>query len=55
MQRLEAIKKIYPLLQDHIVVTNMGAVAVELYSLGHKPNFFYLEHSMGLASSVGLG
>ena len=55
MQRLEAIKKIYPLLQDHIVVTNMRAVAVELYSLGHKPNFFYLEHSMGLASSVGLG
>ena len=55
MQRLEAIKTIYPLLKDHIVVTNMGAVAVELYSLGHQPNFFYLEHSMGLASSVGLG
>lgn len=55
MQRLEALKTIYPLLQDQIVVTNMGAVAVELYSLGHQPNFFYLEHSMGLASSVGLG
>lgn len=55
MRRLEAIKTIYPLLKDHIVITNMGAVAVELYSLGHKPNFFYLEHSMGLASSVGLG
>ena len=55
MRRLEAIGVIYPLLKDHIVVTNMGAVAVELYSLGHRPNFFYLEHSMGLASSVGLG
>ena len=55
MRRLEAIRTVYPLLKDHIVVTNMGAVAVELYSLGHKPNFFYLEHSMGLASSVGLG
>jgi sulfopyruvate decarboxylase subunit beta len=33
----------------------MGAVAAELYSLGHRPNFFYLEHAMGLASSVGLG
>ena len=55
MQRLEALNAIYPLLKDHIVVTNMGAVAVELYSLGHQPNFFYLEHSMGLASSVGLG
>jgi sulfopyruvate decarboxylase subunit beta len=33
----------------------MGAVAAELYSLGHRPNFFYLEHAMGLASSMGLG
>src|SRR6266536_2715249 len=33
----------------------MGAVAVELYSLGHRANFFYLEHAMVLASSMGLG
>src|SRR5260370_36483608 len=33
----------------------MGAVAAELYSLGHRANFFYLEHAMGLASSMGLG
>src|SRR5687768_2068558 len=33
----------------------MGAVAAELQSLGHKPNFFYLQHAMGLASSMGLG
>ncbi len=37
------------------MVTIMGAVAAELYSLGHRANFFYLEHAMGLASSVGLG
>ena len=55
MQRLEAIRTIYPKLKNHVVVTNMGAVAVELYSLGHRPNFFYMEHSMGLASSMGLG
>ena len=55
MRRQEALKTIYPLLKDQIVVTNMGAVAVELYNLGHQPSFFYLEHSMGLASSVGLG
>ena len=55
MRRIEALEVIYPLLKDHIVVTNMGAVAVELYSLGHRPNFFYLEHAMGLASSIGLG
>ena len=38
-----------------MVVTIMGAVAAELQSLGHRPNFFYLQHAMGLASSVGLG
>jgi sulfopyruvate decarboxylase subunit beta len=33
----------------------MGAVAAELQLLGHRPNFFYLQHAMGLASSTGLG
>ena len=55
MKRIDALQSIYADLQDQIVVTNMGAVAVELYSPGHQPSFFYLEHSMGLASSVGLG
>ncbi|HEX9038344.1 MAG TPA: thiamine pyrophosphate-dependent enzyme [Ktedonobacterales bacterium] len=55
MLRADALEAIYPELQDKIVVTIMGAVAVELYNLGHKPTFFYLEHAMGLASSMGLG
>ncbi len=55
MRRLEAIEAIYPELERSIVVTIMGAVSVELQSLGHRPNFFYLLHAMGLASSVGLG
>jgi sulfopyruvate decarboxylase subunit beta len=37
------------------VVTIMGAVAAELQDIGHRPNFFYLQHAMGLASSLGLG
>ncbi len=55
MKRLDCLRAIYPELEDCAVVTIMGAVAAELYSLGHRPNFFYLEHAMGLASSVGLG
>ncbi|GHO83984.1 thiamine pyrophosphate-dependent enzyme [Dictyobacter formicarum] len=55
MLRADALKTIYPDIQEHIVVTIMGAVAVELYNLGHRHNFFYLEHAMGLASSMGLG
>ena len=55
MLRVDALKAVYPRLKSHVVVTIMGAVAVELYNLGHQANFFYLEHGMGLASSMGLG
>lgn len=55
MLRADALEAIYPELRDRIVVTIMGAVAAELYTLGHRPTFFYLEHAMGLASSMGLG
>jgi sulfopyruvate decarboxylase subunit beta len=55
MKRIDCLRAIYPELEKCAVVTIMGAAAVELYSLGHRPNFFYLEHAMGLASSVGLG
>jgi sulfopyruvate decarboxylase subunit beta len=55
MQRMEAIEAVYPHLKESIVVTIMGAVAWEMQHLGHRPNFFYMQHSMGLASSMGLG
>src|SRR5512145_2250286 len=55
MKRIDAMKAIYDDLERCVVVTIMGAVAAELQSLGHRPNFFYLQHAMGLASSMGLG
>jgi sulfopyruvate decarboxylase subunit beta len=55
MKRAKCIEAIYGELQDKLVVTIMGACAQELYDLGHCENFFYLEHAMGLASSIGLG
>src|SRR3954467_14016914 len=55
MLRIEALQAIYPRLEQCVVVTIMGAVAAELQSLGHRSNFFYLQHAMGLASSMGLG
>ncbi|HYT25761.1 MAG TPA: thiamine pyrophosphate-dependent enzyme, partial [Actinomycetota bacterium] len=55
MKRIDCLAAVYDRLAECAVVTIMGAVAVELYSLGHRANFFYLEHAMGLASSVGLG
>ncbi len=55
MLRADAMKAVYAQLEDCIVVTIMGAVAAELQAIGHRPNFFYLQHAMGLASSMGLG
>lgn len=55
MTRLDCLRAIYPQLEHRVVVTIMGAVAAELQSIGHRPNFFYLQHAMGLASSMGLG
>jgi sulfopyruvate decarboxylase subunit beta len=55
MLRLECLRAIYPELENCLVVTIMGATAAELHSLGHRPNFFYLQHAMGLVSSTGLG
>ena len=52
MQRLECLRAIYSRLEDCLVVTIMGATATELQSLGHRPNFFYLQHAMGLALSL---
>ncbi len=55
MKRQEALRSVYETLDGCAVVTIMGAVAAELQSVGHRPNFFYLQHAMGLASSMGLG
>jgi len=55
MERAQCIEVLYPEFQDKLVVTIMGACAQELYNLGHRENFFYLQHAMGLASSIGLG
>jgi sulfopyruvate decarboxylase subunit beta len=55
VKRIDHLRAIYGDLSRCAVVTIMGATAAELYSLGHRDTFFYLQHAMGLASSVGLG
>ena len=52
---MDCLRAIYSDLEKCLVVTIMGALPAELQSLGHRPNFFYLQHAMGLASSTGLG
>ncbi len=55
MLRIDALRSVYSRLENAAVVTIMGAVAAELQEIGHRQNFFYLQHGMGLASSIGLG
>jgi sulfopyruvate decarboxylase subunit beta len=55
VKRIDALREVYGELEHCVVVTIMGAVAAELQSIGHRPNFFYLQHAMGLAPSLGLG
>ena len=55
MLRLDELKAVYDRLTDRVEITIMGAVAAELQAIGHRPNQFYLQHAMGLASSMGLG
>jgi sulfopyruvate decarboxylase subunit beta len=55
MKRRECLAAIHAELADCVVVTIMGAVAAELHALGHRRGFFYLQHAMGLAPSIGLG
>jgi sulfopyruvate decarboxylase subunit beta len=40
MLRIHCLRSVYSDLENCLVVTIMGAVAAELQSLGHRPNFF---------------
>ena len=55
MNRFELLKLLQPMLQDNLVVCNIGLPSQELYHINDQPNYFYMLGSMGLASSIGLG
>lgn len=55
MIRYDAIAAITPLLDDEIVVANIGVPCKELYALRDRDLNYYMFGSMGLVSSIGLG
>ena len=56
ISRAEAVRGVWEALSGHeAVIATTGKVWRELYSLGHRPGFFYLLGSMGCALPVGLG
>lgn len=56
MTRYDILTKLVPLLKsESLVLCNIGIPSQELFSLGDKPNYFYMLGSMGMVSSIGLG
>ena len=55
MIRYDAIDAVAPLLDDEIVVANIGVPCKELYALRDRDLNYYMFGSMGLVSSIGLG
>ncbi|MDI9618514.1 sulfopyruvate decarboxylase subunit beta [Methanothermobacter sp.] len=55
LTRIEAIERIVEVLDDELVVCNLGFPSRELYSIKDSSRHFYMLGSMGMASSIGLG
>lgn len=55
MTRYDAIKIIAGIVEDDIIIANLGFPAKELYEIKDRGLNFYMLGSMGLASSIGLG
>ncbi len=55
MTRYDAIKILAGLVNDDIIVSNLGIPSKELYAIKDRELNFYMTGSMGLASSIGLG
>jgi len=55
MKRYEALKEIVELLENELVICNLGIPSKELYHLKDRDENFYMLGSMGLVSSIALG
>ena len=55
LKRFDAIKEIVKLLENQLVICNLGIPSKELYHLKDRDENFYMLGSMGLVSSIALG
>ncbi|MFX0178141.1 MAG: sulfopyruvate decarboxylase subunit beta [Candidatus Hodarchaeota archaeon] len=55
MRRYDAIEEIVKVLENELVICNLGIPSKELYHLRDRNKNFYMMGSMGLASSISLG
>ncbi|MGD8449350.1 MAG: thiamine pyrophosphate-dependent enzyme [Desulfobacterales bacterium] len=55
MIRKDLLTLIHSLLEDELVICNLGSPSQELYSVQDRPENFYMLGSMGMVSSMALG
>jgi len=55
MIRYDLLVLINSLLEDELVICNLGYPSQELYSIEDRPRNFYMLGSMGMVSSIALG
>ena len=55
MNRFDLLKEIQDVLNDKLIICNIGLPSQELYKINDQSNYFYMLGSMGLSSSIGLG
>lgn len=55
MKRHEVIEKVREMVNEEVIVSNIGDASKELFAAGDRDENFYMLGSMGLVSSVGLG
>lgn len=55
MKRYDCLKAIVPYIEETVVVTNIGGVAIEWQSLYDNESTFYMWHSLGLATPIAFG
>ncbi len=55
MTRAEALEIVASVLEDELVICNIGAPSQELCAIADRPGNFYMLGSMGQAAAIGLG
>jgi sulfopyruvate decarboxylase subunit beta len=55
MKRYDFLKRLVVKTQDELIIAGVSPTNHELFSIKDLPTSFYMRHSLGMASSIGLG
>ena len=55
MKRYDFLKRLVEKTRDELIIAGVSPTNHELFSIKDSPTSFYMRHSLGMASSIGLG